>query len=549
MPRIAQRSVDEVKAAADIVVVVGERTQLRRAGARFVGRCPFHEERTPSFSVNAHDKLFYCFGCGKGGDLVSFVQDVEGLDFAGSIEWLAERFGVRLEYEEMSPGWEARQQRGKRLHELLDQAARFYERYLWESQAGSAARDYLAGRGLREEACREFRLGLALGGSTLARKALEKGFTRDELVAAGLLSRRGRDYFEQRLMFPLADARGRIVGFQARKLREDDPLRAKYVNSPEGELFHKSAILYGLHLAAPEIRRQERAVVVEGNTDVIALRQAGFLPAVASMGTALTERQLTELKRVARRLVLCFDGDAAGEAATLRGMELAAAQGFELRVVTLPPGKDPADEARTFEKRLLGAETYLMYRVRLEMSRGVDAHEKFVRAREVLSRAEASPDREVALRYVADELSLPPEVQAGLAPAARSRIRQGTISPRLLDAGRRLERDALAGVVAHAGLLKVLAELGPEHFDDELHRRLVEHLLAPGPADGELVALLAELDARAASEGIDVDTAEQLLLRLRERRLRRELEGADEARLPDLQQRLAKVRTAFREFA
>ena len=270
MPRTS--SVEEVKAAADMVVVV-ERTQLRgparasRAAARFT-------RSAPELLGQAH-RHFYCFGCGKGGDLVSFVQEVENLDFAGAIEWLADRFGVRLEYEESTPGWEARQQRGKRLHELLDHAARFYERYLWESQGGGLARDYLAGRALGEEACREFRLGLALGGTTLARKAVEKGFTRDELLAAGLLNRRGQDYFEQRLMFPLADARGRIVGFQARKLREDDPLRAKYVNSPEGELFHKSAILYGLHLAGPEIRKQERAVVVEGNTDVIALRQAG----------------------------------------------------------------------------------------------------------------------------------------------------------------------------------------------------------------------------------------------------------------------------------
>jgi DNA primase len=549
MPRIAQRSVEDVKAAADIVAVVSERTQLRRSGARLTGRCPFHEERTPSFSVNPHDKLFYCFGCGKGGDLVSFVRDTENLDFAGAIEWLADRFGVRLEYEEASPGWEERQRRGKRLHELLEQAAGFYERYLWESQAGGIARDYLAGRGLREEACREFRLGLALGGTTLARKALAKGFTREELVAAGLLNRRGNDYFAQRLMFPLADARGRIVGFQARKLREDDPLRAKYVNSPEGELFHKSAILYGLHLAAAEIRRQGRAVVVEGNTDVIALRQAGFLPVAASMGTALTERQLQELSRLTRRLVLCFDGDAAGEAATLRGMELAAAQGFELRVVTLPPGLDPADVADGFEAQLARAETYLGYRVRLEIDRAEDRQEAFVRVREVLSRAEDSPERQAALRVVADRLDLPKETQAGLAPAARARAPTGSVSPRLLGAGERLERDALAGVVHHRGLVRVLAELGPAHFDAPVHRRLVDVLVAGAPADDELVGLLAELDARAASEGIDEETAEQLLLRLRERRLRRELEDADEERLPDLQHALAKVRTAFRGFA
>ena len=547
MARIKQSSVEEVKAAADMVAVVSGRTQLRRTGARFTGRCPFHEERTPSFSVNAADKLFYCFGCGKGGDLVSFVQDTESLDFAGAIEWLGNRFGVQLEYEETSPQWEAQRERSKRLLDLLDQAASFYERYLWESQAGGPARDYLASRGLREEVCREFRLGLALGGTTLARKAIEKGFTPAELTAAGLANRRGGDYFAQRLLFPLADARGRVLGFQARKLREDDPLRAKYVNSPEGELFRKGDLLYGLHLARAAIAKGGRACVVEGNTDVLALRQTGFEPVVASMGTALTERQLKELARLTRRLVLCFDGDAAGEAATLRGMELAAAHGFELRVVTLPPELDPADVAEDFEQRLSAAESYLAYRVRLEIERAPDRQEAFVRVREVLARFDDSPERQAAMRLAADRLDLPKDTQAGLAASARPAT--GSISPKLLSAGDRLERDALAGCLAHRELLRVLAELGPEHFDVELHRRLRAHLLAPGEADGDLVTLLAELDARAASEGIDVETTEQLLLRLRERRLRRELDTADDERLADLQQALAKVRTAFREFA
>lgn len=547
MARIKPTSVDAVKAAADMVAVVSPRTTLRRAGARFVGRCPFHEERTPSFSVNAQDKLYYCFGCGKGGDLVSFVQETETLGFGGAIEWLADRFGVRLEYEESSPRWEAERLRAKRLHELLEQAATFYERYLWESPAGAVARDYLAGRGLGTEVCREFRLGLALGGSTLAGKALERGFTPDELSAAGLVNRQGGDTFSQRLMFPLADARGRVVGFQARRLREDDPLRAKYVNSPEGELFRKGSLLYGLHLARAAIAKQNRAYVVEGNTDVLALRQTDVAPVVASMGTALTERQLQELGRLTQHLVLCFDGDAAGEAATLRGMELATRQGLEVRVMTLPPGLDPADVAGDFEARAADAESYVCYRVRLETERAPDRQEAFVRVREVLSRFEDSPERQAAMRFAADRLDLPKDTQAGLAP--RTRASTGTVSAKLLDAGDRLERDALAGCLAHPELLTVLAELGPEHFDLELHRRLVAHLVLPGEADAELLRLLAELDARAASEGIDEETTEQLLLRLRERRLRRELESADEERLPDLQQALAKVRTAFREFA
>ena len=541
MARIKDSSVEDVKAAADMVAVVSARTQLRKTGPRYMGRCPFHEERTPSFSVNAVEKFYYCFGCGAKGDLITFVRETEQLDFAGAIEWLADRFNVQIEYEETTPQQDARRRRRERLFEVLDAAASFYERYLWDSQAGSLARDYLAGRGLAEDVCREYRLGLALGGSTLVRKAVERGFTREELGAAGLVNRRGNDYFSGRLLFPLADARGRVLGFQARKLREDDPLRAKYVNSPEGELFRKGDLLYGLDRARAAIAKQERGVVVEGNTDVLALRQAGIEPVVASMGTALTERQLKELSRLTTRLWLCFDGDAAGEAATLRGMELAAAQGLEVHVVALPVGFDPADLADGFELRLSSAETYLGYRVRLEIERAADRQEAFVRVREVLSRFEDSPQRQDAIRYAADKLDLPKETQAGLAPRAGASS-TGQVSPRLLDAGARLERNALAGVTAHRSLVPTLAELGPEHFDSEEHRLLREQVISGGEID-------PELDARAAVEGIDERTAKELLLRLRERRIRRELADADPARTLELQATLARIRDAVEQLA
>jgi DNA primase len=546
--RIKDASIDEVKAASDMVAVVSARTQLRKSGGRFFGRCPFHEERTPSFSVNAVDKLYYCFGCGAKGDLIGFVRETENLDFVGAIEWLADRFNVQIEYEETSPEQDARRRRRERLLDLLEAAASFYERYLWESQAGSLARDYLAGRGLAEEVCREYRLGLALGGTTLTRRALERGFAREELVAAGLANRRGNDYFARRLLFPLSDPRGRVLGFQARKLHNDDPLRAKYVNSPEGELFRKGDLLYGLDRARAVIAKQERAVVVEGNTDVLALHQAGIEPVVASMGTALTERQLRELGRLTKRVWLCFDGDAAGEAATLRGMELAAARGLEVRVVALPPGFDPADLADGFEQRLGRAESYLGYRVRLEIERATDRQEAFVRVREVLARFEDSPERQDAIRFVADKLDLPKETQAGLAPR-RDAASTGRVSPRLLDAGERLERNALAGVASHRSLIAVLAELGPEHFDSEDNRRLRAQLVSGEEADTGLVGLVAELDARAAAEGIDERTAEELLLRLRERRIRRELSEADPSRTLELQAALARIHAAVEQLA
>ena len=546
MARIKDSSVRDVVAAADMVEVVSGRTQLRRASnSRFTGRCPFHEERTPSFSVNPVDKLYYCFGCGKGGDVISFVRETENLDFVGAIEWLAERFRVALEYEETSPRVDAERRRRERTYALLDQTTSFFERLLWEGDAGAPVRAYLAQRGLGDPVAREFRLGLSPGRG-LAAKVAEKGFTSEELRAAGLATVRGGDYFPQRLMFPLCDARGRVVGFQARKLREDDPLRGKYVNSPEGDLFHKGSILYGLHLARIAISKQDRAAVVEGNTDVIALRQAGFEPVVASMGTALTERQLRELGRLTRKIYLCFDADAAGQDATLRGMELAAAQGFEVKVVTLPRGQDHADAPAGFEERLVGAESYLLYRVRLELDRSADRQEGFVRAREVLARAEDSPERQDALRLLADRLDLPRETLAGLAPSRGGSRQAVAETPRLLGAGDRLERDALAACVAHQSLVRGLAELTPEHFDSEVNRRFRRALVA-GRDDSELTALKAELDARAAEEAIDERTGAELLLRLRERKLKRDLAGADLARTTELQAHLSKVRQALAE--
>jgi DNA primase len=548
--RIKDSSIEAVKGAADMVDVVSGRTPLRKVGSRYTGRCPFHEERTPSFSVNAVDKLYYCFGCGAKGDLVRFVEETENLDFVGAIEWLAERLRITLEYEEASPREDAERRRKRRLIDLLEQAAAFYERYLWESAAGAAARTYLGHRGLGEAVCREYRLGLApLARRTLADKAEQKGFTRDELAAAGLMNRRGSDYFTGRLLFPVADARGRVAGFQARRLRDDDPLPAKYVNSPEGPLFQKGALLYGLDRARAAIAKEDRAIVVEGNTDVLALRQTGLDPVVASMGTALTERHLKELSQLTTRLWLCFDGDAAGEAAALRGMEMAARQGFAVKVVALPAGTDPADAAADFERWLTRAESYLVYRVRIEIERAADRGEAFVKVREALARFDDTPDRQDALRLAADRLDLPPETQAGLAPGPRAAT--GAVSAKLLERGDRLEREALAGVIRHAALAPVLAEMTPDHFDSELHRSLQANLVAAADLSAELLQLVAELDALADRDAIDEPTAKEVLLRLRARRLKRQLAEAkgDLERTKLLQSELLRIHRALGEAA
>jgi DNA primase len=323
------------------------------------------------------------------------------------------------------------------------------------------------------------------------------------------------------------------------------------VNTPEGELFKKAHVLYGLHLARPAVAKQDRAIVVEGNTDVIALRQAGVEPVVASMGTALTEQQLREIGRLTKRLLLCFDADAAGQEATLRGMELAVKQGFDVRVVTLPKGEDPADAPETFTALLGSAESYLHYRVRITLERAEDRQEAFVRAREILVPFEDSPERQEALRLVADRLDLPRETLAGLAPA-RSRSTPGPApdaTPRLLEAGVQRERELLAAVVRNPQLLDELAALTSEHFDDPLHRRFREVLVSGAPEDDELISLRAELGARAERDELDERTGKELVLRLHERRLRRELQGAgaDLVRATELQARLTKVHSALAE--
>jgi DNA primase len=255
------------------------------------------------------------------------------------------------------------------------------------------------------------------------------------------------------------------------------------------------------------------------------------------MGTSLTEQQLRELGRLTKRLWLAFDGDAAGESAALRGMELAVAQQFDVNVVALPPGVDPADDPLGFEAHLRSAEPYVVYRVRLELDHADDREAGFRRAKEILDGFQEGPDKLAAQRLVTDRIGTTVQFRTGAIPSARAAAN----APRVVDAGTRLERDALAGALAHEELRPLLGELTPEHFYDPVHRRIRDYILDGTLLDPDAVELLAELDARAESEGIDVATGEELLWRLRERQLRRELQGADVVRTRELQEMLRKL--------
>src|SRR6476660_901242 len=331
-----------------MVDLVGTRVELRRAGAnRFEGLCPFHDERTPSFGINPAEKVFYCFGCGEGGDAFKFVQLTEGVDFKGSMELLADRYGVELEVVEEDAAAAERRRVRERLLELLERTAAFYVRYLWESSEAAGAREYLASRGLEEGTLREFRVGYAPSAWDKVLIASRRAkFSDRELVEAGLASRakgEGRTYdrFRRRIMFPLCDTRGRVLGFGARAMGADQ--KPKYVNSSDNLVYHKGRHLFGADIARAAAAKAGSTVVAEGYTDVIAMHQAGLRNTVGLMGTALTEEQVGELARLAPTVLLALDADSAGQEAMLRAARVAARRNLALRVVALPPGSDPAD--------------------------------------------------------------------------------------------------------------------------------------------------------------------------------------------------------------
>ena len=355
MPRYTQDSRERVRDAIDFEELVGARTELKRSGTRRLqGLCPFHDERTPSFGIDPVEKLYHCFGCGAGGDVFSFVMETEGLDFGGALEWLADRAGIELEREAEDPAAAARRERSDRLHALLERTAAYYVRLLWESGEAAGAREYLTGRGLEEATLREFRVGYSPGAyDRVVGASVRAGYSEDELLACGLAQQRrdGRgviDRFRGRLMFPLCDERGRVLGFGARALRPDD--RPKYLNSSDNAVFHKNEVLYGADLARAAAARAGRVVLVEGYTDAVALRQAGVQEVVGSMGTALTDRQVSALARLAPTALFCQDPDAAGQAAVSRSVaalrdvnRARSGRAVEFKIVRLPAGSDPAD--------------------------------------------------------------------------------------------------------------------------------------------------------------------------------------------------------------
>ena len=347
--RISESTLREIRERADIVEVVSETVRLSRSGASFRGLCPFHREKTPSFFVHPSKQIFHCFGCGEGGSVFHFLMKARSLSFAEAVEDLGERYGIAVRYE--AGGADRRP--GEDLYRVLAAASAIFRELLRSSPGARPARDLVRRRGVTPEAEQEFLLGYGGGGRDLVEALARQGIDLDKAESAGLLFRREgggrRERFRGRLMFPVADARGRVCGFGARAIGDAEP---KYLNSPDSEIYRKSALLYGLYQALPAIRKDRTVVVVEGYMDLIGLWQKGIRNAVATCGTSLTESHARTLKRLADTVILFFDGDMAGKRSAVRAGGPLYAAGVSPMVLFPPKGLDPDDWA----KEMTGAE-------------------------------------------------------------------------------------------------------------------------------------------------------------------------------------------------
>ena len=508
--------------------------------------------------------------------MFKYVQETEGLDFGGAIELLADRYGVELEREQEDPQAAARRERRDRLIGLLERTAEYYARYLWESGEAADARVYLTGRGLNEDTLRRFRVGYApKPWDHMVKRWRLGGFSEEELLAVGL-AKRGRqrpgiyDPFRGRLMFPLCDLRGRVLGFAGRALRDDH--RPKYLNSAEGEVFHKGQQLFGVDVARSAASRAGEALLVEGYTDVIALHQAGIENAVGMMGTALTQRQVGEFSRLVGpegKLHIALDADASGQEAMLRASELATTRTMKFDVVQLPGSTDPAEllsreGVDAMRARIDGAVPLATFRVqRIFATADLDGTEGRNRAyealRTVLGAVPPSPEREDLVRMAASRLGLS-EKLAGLltVPPVRREAGDAPTPSRIpLDRREQSERAFLVLCVAlpEKGR-EALRSLDPAaHFTSAVVRRAAEHLRQhiTNPTDHlpdddpELASLLTELMLRAAGEPADPDTLRLETLQLEKARLEREILAATADGRPEVSDLAAQKNTLQRE--
>ena len=522
MGRIADDKIEEIRDRSDIVEVVSSYLPLKRSGVNHQGLCPFHQEKSPSFNVNAARQIFHCFGCGVGGNVFSFLMRMEGLSFPEAVRRLGEKVGVEVEEEAVSPAEVRRREERERLLRINEAAGAFYHQVLLEDESAVAGRRYLRQRGYEGETVRAFQLGFAPEGRGVLEKHLtEQKFLSDDVRQSGLVrpDKQGRGHYElfrNRLLFPIHDLQGRVVAFGGRVLDNSLP---KYINSPETAVYHKGQTLYGLYQARDAMRHNGEALVVEGYFDVLALHRAGFAGAVATCGTALTADHARLLKRYADKILLIFDEDAAGRQATFRAMDALLPVGLAVSVVAMPAGEDPdsllkAEGEDGFRSCLDAARPVLEVFIEDQLRVNDQSVEGRARAAEqVLERIRRLPgdlERSLYLQRLADLTGLdvallkskasggpvaqPPPRRAAMPPsparqpaAATGQTQKYLLRLMLMDdqQRRRVREEGTAGL-----------------FIDELFRGLADYLLGCEDSDGRLPEVLVDASLEESQQSL-----------------------------------------------
>jgi DNA primase len=484
---IVDEDVVAVRERADIVAVASQFMQLKKVGRRWTGLCPFHGEKTPSFSINGEAGLYYCFGCQAKGDTITLVRELQHLDFVGAVEWLAAQTGITLRYTDRAEG-EGRKRKA-RLTEAVEQAVEWYHERLLNAPDAGPARAYLRQRGLDGVTVRQYRIGWAPDDWDQLARHLALDNKDLEQAGLGFVNSRGRqqDFFRARVLFPIFDAQGSPVGFGGRKMPGADG--PKYRNTAQTPLYDKGKVLYGLHWAKDAIVKADEAIVCEGYTDVIGFARAGIPRAVATCGTALTEEHVRLLKRFARRLVLAFDPDAAGNAAASRVYEWEQRHELEVAVVALPAGQDPGDMAASDPEGLRAAvespQPYLGFRVEQALASGrTDNPEGRARTAEAaLAVIREHPSELVRDQYVmtvADRCRVDVDrLRASLRGGSRVRVEPDARPQRASGVGTP-ETVALRLAVDEVKGPEMLALLDEVLFADDLHARAYRALRDAG---------------------------------------------------------------------
>jgi len=525
--RIPEHIIEQVRSQSDIVDVVGEHVKLKRTNKNYLGLCPFHNEKTPSFNVNPERGIYKCFGCGKAGNVITFVEEHMHMGFIDAVRYLAQRSGIEIPEEQRDDPTGELARRDAALRALRD-AAEFYRTVL-DSSDGAPARTFFTKRGFLPAIVDTFKLGAAPAAWDVGMKhLLSRGFTTEHLVDAGLVVTRedGKTYdrFRGRAMFAISDESGRVVGFSARTLR-DEPGTPKYVNSPQSIVFDKSRVLYGLDRAKRSISEHRTAILVEGQADVLSLHQAGITAAVASSGTALTNEQLRLVKRYADTIVLVFDSDEAGQKAITRGIELGLSGGFDVKCVVLPAGTDPdslvkEQGADVLTQLITNAPSWLEYQTERFRGMGLldDAVQQAKAVRTMLEWISAVPDqlrhpfllRDLASRFNLDEGVLGNELRnrPQQRASAKGHVQQAPSLPDrqvavLLPQERELIRIALA-VEDGLALLLNKYKLSAENFWSASGQRIYKKILIAEEEHGESVQALLNDEELSTDERREV---------------------------------------------